>query len=488
VLAGIVWSLALAAIQLLPAFQLSRLSVAQYRTDWLGGGGGLPLAALVSLAVPNYYGIFDLKRYAQAWQPTELYLYCGALVGLLLAAAALARRSRQMVLFAVFTLICALWMLGESTPAGRAAYWALPGFARNALHPEFAAPAFLLALAVLAGLGAQAWLRRPLLGWLAVAITAADLTLVGSGRPMNTASVREEPGVTREQFEGSRLTLERMRWLVQRDLPPARIDTLDASTSWAVTAPLTRVPTSNGYDPLTLVRTMQVRLAFAHGERWGAYYNVTDLESPVLDLVGARYILSRRLLDPALAARAGLVHVADLAAERVYENQQVLPRFFLVGRVRRAGSLEEAARLLRSREFDPRTEAIVEGAVEAGGGSGSVRALEYAARRVVLEVEASAPAFLVTSETHYPGWRARLDGREQPIFYTNVAFRGLPVPAGRHRVEFEFKPGILPLSAALSAAACFPFAFCLLPFAFCLAGRRAAARRPVAPPPSALLP
>jgi uncharacterized membrane protein YfhO len=82
-----------------------------------------------------------------------------------------------------------------------------------------------------------------------------------------------------------------------------------------------------------------------------------------------------------------------------------------------------------------------------------VRVLSYTPRRVALELEASAPAFLVTSETHYPGWRAFLDGRQCPIYYTNVAFRGLPVPAGRHQVRFEFAPSILWFSLALTALA-----------------------------------
>jgi uncharacterized membrane protein YfhO len=71
----------------------------------------------------------------------------------------------------------------------------------------------------------------------------------------------------------------------------------------------------------------------------------------------------------------------------------------------------------------------------------------------VLEAEAPAPAFLVTSENHYPGWRAFLDGEEQPLLYTNVAFRGLPVPSGRHTIEMRFDPPILKYSAAVSGLA-----------------------------------
>ncbi|MEN6607632.1 MAG: hypothetical protein ABFD60_10335 [Bryobacteraceae bacterium] len=55
------WSLLLSAVQVLPTAELSRLSVAKYRGDWLGTGGGIPLQSLVSLVSPNHYGIFDLK-------------------------------------------------------------------------------------------------------------------------------------------------------------------------------------------------------------------------------------------------------------------------------------------------------------------------------------------------------------------------------------------------------------------------------------------
>ena len=60
---------------------------------------------------------------------------------------------------------------------------------------------------------------------------------------------------------------------------------------------------------------------------------------------------------------------------------------------------------------------------------------------------------LVTSEAWYPGWRAWIDGREHPLMLTNAAFRGLPVPAGRHTVTMRFEPAILWQSGALALAA-----------------------------------
>jgi hypothetical protein len=150
VLAACLWALLLAAVHLLPATQLSTLSVAQYRSDWLGTGGGLPLASLVSLVAPNFHGIFDLRRYSGPWNPTFLYLYC-SLAGLLLAlAAAVVSRKREIRVFTLLVPLTALWMLGDSTPIWRVFYACLPVWIRNALHPEFAMPALILSLSVLA--------------------------------------------------------------------------------------------------------------------------------------------------------------------------------------------------------------------------------------------------------------------------------------------------------------------------------------------------
>ena len=52
-----------------------------------------------------------------------------------------------------------------------------------------------------------------------------------------------------------------------------------------------------------------------------------------------------------------------------------------------------------------------------------------------------------------PGWRAFVDGEEEPLSLTNVAFRGMQVPTGRHRIEMRFEPRILWHGAVISLVA-----------------------------------
>ena len=446
------WALVLAAAQLLPAAELTSLSVARLRSEYLGTGGGIPLPSLISLVAPNHFNIFDFSKFSAPWNITFLYLYCG-ISGLALAVFGLLRsKTRYRAPLACMTLLSLPWMLGDQTPLGKALFLWLPGIVRAFIYFEPAMAVFILGVALLAGLGAHRLFssRRAWMGVAAVVVVAAELTMVGSGLPMNAGSLDNEPGFGDNQFEGHAELLQGIRQLTGTTHPPGRIDTVDDSMNWAVAARFIGVPDANGNDPLALFRTVQVRRIFTGGEQWGRYYQVADPDSNVLSLLNVRFLLSRTPVESEQFTK-----IAELPGRTVYENRSALPRFFLVSRIQQAANLEQAIAFLQSQEFDPRTVAVVEGAVAfsepaRGESAGAVRVVEYRSPRLVLDVESPQQAFLVTSEAHYPGWRAFLDGVEKPIAMTNAAFRGLPVPAGRHRVEMRFEPAILARSAAVS--------------------------------------
>ncbi|MDQ3811300.1 MAG: YfhO family protein, partial [Chloroflexota bacterium] len=54
---------------------------------------------------------------------------------------------------------------------------------------------------------------------------------------------------------------------------------------------------------------------------------------------------------------------------------------------------------------------------------------------------------------YYPGWRAFVDGREQPLVRGDLLFRVIPVPGGDHDVELRFEPASVRIGLAISVAA-----------------------------------
>ncbi|MCC7346632.1 MAG: hypothetical protein IT538_04470, partial [Variibacter sp.] len=167
--------------------------------------------------------------------------------------------------------------------------------------------------------------------------------------------------------------------------------------------------------------------------------------SALADLLGLRFIATGvpvEQIDRTLAP-GDLRFVARTPDAFVYENPRALPRAMLLTDWRQA----DFGRLLREgwpRDVDPRRTALLEHpppvpAAQAWSGGG-VRIVRYQNTRVTIDTEAPVGGLLLLNDVWHPWWRATLDGAPAPILRANVLFRGVMVPAGRHRVEFTFHP------------------------------------------------
>jgi hypothetical protein len=453
---GCALGILLAAVPFIPTTQLTEWSVAKYRADWLGTGGGLYWQSLVSLVAPNHYDIFDMSRFKGPWDPTFLYLY-SSIGGLLLAVFAIVtRRNRTTALFALLLLFGSFWMLGDKTAVWRILFPLLPEKIRIGIHPEYTYCIFSLAIAGLAAIGLDT-LRVPnMLRWTIGVVIALDLFLVGSGRPMNSQSLQADPGVTRDAFDGSTRLLSEVRRYVNANSPPWRFDTLDASMEWTYGAPILQIPSAAGISPLAPENAIQLRLFLHDGVRWGWNYPLEKLDSPILDLLNVRYILTRTQDIPRMNAVPKFRHLASLPGNELFENEAAFPRFFLAHEARTVHSIEEARNLIQRHEIDLHYAAITDQPIElppnVPNEVDEVKTLTYEPDAIEVSTRASRRSLLVLSETYYPGWKAWLDGRPTTIYPSDVALRGVIVPEGMHRVRMEFRPIILPVSLAISLA------------------------------------
>jgi len=141
----------------------------------------------------------------------------------------------------------------------------------------------------------------------------------------------------------------------------------------------------------------------------------------------------------------------------VVENSDALPRAFLI---HAAQVLDDAATLARLRQytFNPWQMALLsegqgldDNSPEQGEDE-SVEIVAYQPERVVLAVSAKRPGYVILSDTWYPGWAARLDGKPTTIYRADYTFRAVKVDAGVHTIEFDYAPTSFYLGASVSAA------------------------------------
>lgn len=207
--------------------------------------------------------------------------------------------------------------------------------------------------------------------------------------------------------------------------------------------------------------------------------NPNVFDSPILDLLGARYVLATGA--PYLPGLE-LVHRSDLT---IYENPGALPRAFLVDDVRVLPDAHAVLQAMSEKSFLPGSWAYSESPIPglegssppastgssanpadnpwaaAPGGTASGNSLSSPGSAEVeilddedvrVRVEAKRTALLVHVNSWYPGWKASVDGRGTPLYRVDHAFQGVVVEPGRHEVVFRYAPASFLWGAALSLA------------------------------------
>ena len=172
-------------------------------------------------------------------------------------------------------------------------------------------------------------------------------------------------------------------------------------------------------------------------------------DSPVIDLLGVRAIAATRALETPrlrLAARVGRTYV--------YENVRAFQRAFVPAKVVLVRDLDAAYRVAATSSPDPAETALVEAPTASGLAAGSGRVAWRRLSPDHLEVAATMdrPGVVVVSEAYDPGWRARVDGRDQAVYPCDLALMAVEVPAGSHTVVLRYRPPSWPLALTLSGA------------------------------------
>lgn len=150
--------------------------------------------------------------------------------------------------------------------------------------------------------------------------------------------------------------------------------------------------------------------------------------------------------SPAVQRWRPLGQVGDV---EVFENLRALPRAWLTGGEMTMSEQEElqvirTGKLPDGQTWEPLQTALVESPTGINAGSDaaphSADVTQHEPNRIEVRTTSAAPALLVLSENHYPGWLASVDGRATEIVRVNYNLRGVAVPSGEHTVEFVYRP------------------------------------------------
>lgn len=184
----------------------------------------------------------------------------------------------------------------------------------------------------------------------------------------------------------------------------------------------------------------------------------SGISQKLMELFNVRYVIAPT--GPDLPGLAGLetVGARPEMGFRLVRLPDTLPRAYLIGWSLRVPKMLDRLDLIQSHDF--RSSVLLDevpglppGDEESDLPLTPAKVITYEPERVEIETDAPAPAWLVLSDSFYPGWQATIDGRDVPIFRANYLVRAARVPAGRHTVVFEYRPPLLRVGMAVSAVA-----------------------------------
>jgi hypothetical protein len=300
--------------------------------------------------------------------------------------------------------------------------------------------------------------------WLAVAGTSGELVLRNAASRLNG-----EPAAYYAVLEAPTPDATRIFEAIRQDaqgedtgLVRPRVEIVGLGGPWQNAAMVYGLEATNGYNPLRI--GPYDRLVSPGESPYTPLNRRFPASFPSYDcllgrLLGLQYVVLDRPIEqlPNLARRS--IGVPILAGPKawVYRLEGAVPRVTLQSQIEVsdmdafvvAGLFPAAiapSEVMVDAE-DPLTQGY---RLTLGAKPGSARIVNWQPDRVEITVDANVPAILSLNDPWYPGWEVLVDQVPRPVLRTNVLFRGVEVPSGKHHVEFRYRP--LSLDNLLHAA------------------------------------
>ncbi|MFC1711845.1 YfhO family protein [Patescibacteria group bacterium] len=204
----------------------------------------------------------------------------------------------------------------------------------------------------------------------------------------------------------------------------------------------------NGYDPLYL-KNYAKYIAASEGQTanvsepygFNRIIEPQNINSPLINLLNVKYILSLEDLS--------FPHLEKVFSEgetKVYKNNSLLPRAYMVDHFIAAKDDKEIFEFLLNPDFNASKSAVLYNkdleVLDFNLGENvklesQVEIVEFTAEKITINTNTNKKAVLVLSEVFYPSWQVLVDGKKQRIIPTNFLFRGVLVPKGKHQIIYK---------------------------------------------------
>lgn len=222
-----------------------------------------------------------------------------------------------------------------------------------------------------------------------------------------------------------------------------------------------RIFSTGGYNPIVLSDYYQF-IALSNDSKKDEmnYFNVEtpppDLYKSAINFLNSKYILIDQNWNTLYKGNSQqYVMTAQYQGFKVFENKNVLPRFFLVPGIDVKNTQKEIENSVKN-NFDYSNQILVNNYENlkksncSGVFSGKVTVSSYELNTITLQTTSNCDGFLSSSEVYYPGWNATIDGKPILLMKSNLAFRGLEIPSGNHTVIMYYQPTIYYIGIGVS--------------------------------------
>ena len=475
---AVLFSLVLAAIQVLPVFEMISYSTRAVTTLEESLNPPFSFKYLLFFIKPDIFGdpsrgTWDMFR-ANYWENLG---YIGVLP-LVLAALALfvlfkkgfLKRNRQFWPIIAVLVISFVLMLGKATSVYGIFFDYLPGFSVTRISGRFIL--FVsFALCFFAGMGLDFLTKKFKLKlfFIGFLVILAVFDLFHFGRNYNnfiSTTLFSEPASVR---------------FLKKDEEIFRVRSFERGTAWQAAWKKAQGWRDN-LDPyfaqwgyLSPDRNILYRI-FAPSIIYGKAGHFSLLRPAELDeaasqepypeagsgnaygklygLLNVKYFITSQRIDE-LYGGEGSVFADEKGNSPIYiyENKRFLPRVFIVPAYK-VKDKNEILSYMTTDEFEPLGEVVLEEepkvGLDPGQGEGMVQITNYQDRKVEVEAKLAGSGFLVFTDTWYPGWYASVDGQEAKIYRADYNFRSVYLPKGDHKIVFFYEPTYLKVGKAIS--------------------------------------